>query len=242
MRLLQYIFRILLVAILPFNAFAQEDSTSVADSTINQADTTYTAADSTEITSDTTRIQTRSGLFLAIDYGKLATAVSDFESKFEASIGFQLSNRLAPVLEIGYAILNPRTAFENGTYESAGVYGRFGINYLIPLDNINIYYAGLRYGLSSYEDEGNYIIESDIFETYSVDFGESNQTATWFEIVLGSEKKIRNYNIYLGGLFRLRFINTRDKFVPIDTYSIPGYGRTLDKSVPALNLYVKYLF
>ncbi|MEM7109124.1 MAG: DUF6048 family protein, partial [Bacteroidota bacterium] len=191
---------------------------------------------------DTTRIQTKSGLFITVDYGKLATLASDFESKVEASIGVQLLNRLVPVIEVGFSTLNPRTAFENGTYESTGIYGRFGINYLIPFDNTNTYYAGLRYGLSAFEDEGNYIIESDIFETYSIPFGESSQTATWFEVVLGSEKKVRNYNIYLGGLFRLRFISTRDRFVPIDTYAIPGYGRTLDETVPAFNLYIKYLF
>ncbi|MEM9856701.1 MAG: DUF6048 family protein, partial [Bacteroidota bacterium] len=176
------------------------------------------------------------------DYGKLITAASDFESKFEAAVGFQLANRIVPTVHVGYATIRPQTAFENGTYESSGVYGRIGFNYLIPLDNTNTYYAGLRYGLSTFEDKGSASIDSDIFETYTIDFGESDQTATWFEVVIGTEKKLRYYNIYLGGLFSLRFINSRNKFVPIDTYAIPGYGRTLDNSVPAFNLYVRYLF
>ncbi|MEM9859833.1 MAG: DUF6048 family protein, partial [Bacteroidota bacterium] len=148
MRLSLYISSLLLT--LSFsNLRAQQDSTAVMDSTITKVDSTYTQAEQSETTTDTTQIITPSGLFILIDYGKLITAASDFESKFEAAVGFQLANRIVPTVHVGYATVRPQTAFENGTYESSGVYGRIGFNYLIPLDNTNTYYAGLRYGLST---------------------------------------------------------------------------------------------
>ena len=204
--------------------------------------TSYGQVDSVTTAADTSRIEMASGLFISVDYGKLATIASEFESKLEASIGFQLSNRISPILQAGYAVLNPANAFENGIYESSGYYVKLGVNYLMPLDNTNTIYAGLRYGFSSFEDEGSYQIASDIFDTYTVNFGEKDQTATWFELVMGSEKKLRMENLYLGGQLSMRFINTRDKFSPVDSYAIPGYGRTFDESIPAVNLYIKYLF
>ncbi|MEM9297568.1 MAG: DUF6048 family protein [Bacteroidota bacterium] len=228
MRLLQHISSLLVISLCYTTSVAQGELAI--------------ASDSSNLALDSTRIQVREGLFITLDYGKLATLVSDSESKFAISVGFQLANRISPEIQLGYASVSPQNAFENGTYESKGFYSRIGVNYLIPFDNTNMFYAGLRYGLSLFEDEGVYEISSDIFETFSDDFGEQDQTATWFEIVLGSEKKLRNEKVYLGGQFSLRFANSRDKFAPIDTYAIPGYGRTLDKSVPALNLYIKYLF
>ncbi|MEM1406604.1 MAG: DUF6048 family protein [Bacteroidota bacterium] len=227
MRLLRHIFSLLAISLCYTTSGAQGEPAVVSDST--------------NLALDSTRIQVPTGLFITLDYGKLATLVSDFESKFAISVGFQLANRISPEMQLGYANLSPQNAFENGTYESKGFYSRMGVNYLIPFDNTNMFYVGLKYGLSLFEDEGNYQISSDIFETYSVDFGEQDQTATWFEVVLGSEKKLRKEKVYLGGQFTLRFANSRDKFSPIDTYAIPGYGRALDKSVPVLNLYIKYL-
>ncbi len=183
-----------------------------------------------------------SGLEIYIDYGKLATVLTEFETKLEVGIAVQLSNRLAPNFQVGYGSLQPNTAFENSVYESTGYYGRFGVNYLLPFDNVNHFFAGLKYGISFYEDEGTYEISSEIFDTYRVSFGEQDLTADWFEIILGSEKKLRVENLSLGGQFALRILNTRSKFTPIDTYAIPGYGRTLDKTVPAINLYLKYRF
>ncbi|MEQ8881651.1 MAG: hypothetical protein RLQ12_18545, partial [Cyclobacteriaceae bacterium] len=68
-----------------------------------------------------------------------------------------------------------------------------------------------------------------------------------------SEKKIRlnkdNISAWYNDIFaigfniRMRFLVTYDKDSPIDVYSIPGYGKTIDKSTPAVNLFVKlYLF
>ena len=189
---------------------------------------------------DSTRLQVRTGLALYIDYGKLATITSDFERKLEGGIAVHLANRISPNVQVGWGRLNPQNAFENGEYESTGYYGRFGINYLLPFDNFNTFSLGVKYGLSFFDDEGSYEIASEIFDTYAVEFGETGQSATWFEVVFGSEKKLNNDHFVVGGQFALRILNSRDKFTPVDTYAIPGYGRTFDKTVPAVNLYLKY--
>lgn len=191
---------------------------------------------------DTTRLQVKTGLALYIDYGKLSTLFTEFERKAEVGLAVHLSNRLSPNVQIGWALLTPQNAFENGVYESTGYYGRFGLNYLLPFDNVNTFSVGLKYGLSFFDDEGSYAIASDVFETYSVEFGETGQRATWFEVVLGSERKLRNENFVVGGHFSLRILNSRDRFSPVDIYAIPGYGRTFDETVPAVNIYIKYFF
>lgn len=190
----------------------------------------------------TVAITIDTGLEIYVDYGKLITQFSDFESKLEIGIAFQLANHLAPNFQAGYGSLEPATAFENGIYESTGYYGRIGVNYLIPFDNTNSFFIGTKYGLAFFEDEGTYEISSDIFDTYRVDFGEENQEANWVEIIVGSEKKLNNEQWSVGGQFALRILNQRDEFTPVDTYAIPGYGRTIDKTVPALNVYLKYKF
>ena len=182
------------------------------------------------------------GLEVYLDYGKLITQFSEFESKLEAGIAIQLSNKLAPNFQAGYATLEPATAFENGTYKSTGYYGRIGVNYLIPFDNTNNFFVGVKYALAFYEDEGMYEISSDIFDTYSVSFSEKDLEANWFELVIGSEKKLKSEKWAVGGQFTFRVMNQRDKFSPVDTYAIPGYGRTLDRTVPAVNVYLKYKF
>jgi len=44
----------------------------------------------------------------------------------------------------------------------------------------------------------------------------------------------------LGWKFRLRFLMDFQNREEPRIYSIPGYGRTFDQVVPALNFYVKY--
>jgi hypothetical protein len=63
--------------------------------------------------------------------------------------------------------------------------------------------------------------------------------ANWVELILGSESSVKG-NLYFGFTFRMRFLIQSDNFEPFEVYFVPGYGRTFDNFVPALNLYVKY--
>jgi hypothetical protein len=191
---------------------------------------------------DSTRITIKSGPQIYVDYGKLLLFPTDFESKYEFGVAYQFKFKFQPNFQYGHGSLEPSSAIENGTYLSEGSYWRAGLNYLIPFDATNSFYLGVKYGQAKYEDSGTYTIESDVWPTINEKFQRKNLEADWYEVLIGSEKALKNSHIRLGGMFGVRFINKRKKIDFIDTYAVPGYGRTLDKSVPFLNVYIKYQF
>lgn len=191
---------------------------------------------------DTTLVAIDSGPSLYIDYGKLLLIASDFEAKAEAGIGYQLKNRISIHVQAGWGRLEPSGAFKNGDYISEGYYGRAGLNYLLPLDATNSFYVGARYAKGRFDEEGSYTIQSLIWPDRTETYRRTALEADWFEVLFGSEKKLKKSNWRLGGYFSLRILNKRKQFPLIDTYAIPGYGRAFDKTVPAVNVYIKYAF
>lgn len=235
MRNLQFTFSLVLCLCVS-SLFAQTDSTEVVDV---KPQTAVKKAQPDSVKS--VKIVVKSGPQIYLDYGKLLLRATEFESKFEAGVAYTFGFRLQPNFQYGIATLEPATAIENGEYKSEGSYWRVGINYIIPFDNTNTFYAGVKYGQSKFEDSGSYLIESEYWPTYTDGFERKGLEADWFELVLGSEKKMSD-NVFIGGMFGLRFIYERSKEEFIDIYAIPGYGRTTDKSTPYVNLYVKYRF
>lgn len=191
---------------------------------------------------DSTRISIKGGPQLYVDYGKLLTLASDFEQKFEVGVAYQFKNRIQLNFNYGSATIYPEAAIENGSYTSEGTYWRAGLNYLIPIDATSRLYLGAKYSQSKFNDEGDYSIESELWDTYSGSFKRSDFEADWFEFVFGTEKVIFKGHIIMGAQTGVRFINERDKAEFIDIYTIPGYGLTTDKSAPFLNLFIKYQF
>ncbi|QSE97037.1 DUF6048 family protein [Fulvivirga lutea] len=192
--------------------------------------------------SDTARIKITSGPQIYIDYGKLLTLPSEFEQKFEIGLAYQFKNRFQPNFHFGIATIQPDAAIENGEYTSEGSYWRAGVNYLVPLDQINRLFIGVRYAQSEFNDSGSYEITSELWPTFTESFERDGFAADWFELVLGSEKMFKNGHLLLGGEAGVRFINEKDEAEFIDIYTIPGYGLTSNQSSPFINLYVKYQF
>lgn len=191
---------------------------------------------------DTTRITVESGLQVCLDYGKLLTVLTDFETKWEAGLGYQFKVRVQINASYGMAAIESAQAIENGHYKAEGRYWRVGINYILPLDNTNSLYAGVKYAQSEFDDSGSYRISSDLWPAPESIFGRSGLEAQWFELIVGSEKVLRNRHILIGGKTGLRFMDSRSKESFIDIYTIPGYGLASDSSTPFLNLYIKYRF
>jgi len=75
------------------------------------------------------------------------------------------------------------------------------------------------------------------FEEYIMD--RQGIKANWYSIIAGSEMELSR-NLLLGWKFRMRFLESHDQQFPIDVYTVPGYGRAEDKSIPSINLYAKY--
>jgi len=191
-----------------------------------------------------------SGVELYIDYGKLLLLWTDFESKYEAGINLRFYERFVLAGEVGQAELNPLKAYDNALYYTVrGLYGRAGLDYYTSYDPKSFYYFGFRYGLSMFEDEGAFLIDSDFWEDFEEGFGSKDLTASWFEIIFGTETFVKlgkkepldsKSKLLLGWKFRLRFLMDFENREEPRIYSIPGYGRTFDDVVPAVNFYIKY--
>ena len=191
-----------------------------------------------------------SGVELMVDYGKLLLLWTKFESKYAGGVNLRFFERVVLSGEAGYSELNPLKAYEDALYYTVrGSYGRIGLDYYTSYDPSNFYYFGLRYGMSNFADEGEIFIEGENPGELPDKFGSDGITASWMEIVLGTEtflkigKKLpveKKTNFILGWNFSVRILTNfenRDEF-PI--YSIPGYGRTFNNATAAMSFYIKY--
>jgi hypothetical protein len=148
------------------------------------------------------------------------------------------------------ATLDPLKAYDNAIYYTIeGSYFRAGLDYYLSVDLRNFLYFGFRYGLSQFEDRGKFLIESEFWPDYEEEFGDAGLTASWYELILGSEtrlqigqpeSKIYIRNLFLGWKFRFRILGQFENREEPLIYAIPGYGRTFDKTIPAVNFYIKY--
>ncbi len=257
-----YIFKTLLISIgiglSTFPSIAQNELNSNSD--IVQIDLSGThnllnpdiQSDPIEVPDSLEKKQIISGVELSIDYGKIMTLWTDFESKYEAGINLRFYERIVMAAEFGYSELNPLNAYDNALYYTVkGTYARLGLDYYTAYNPTSFYFAGFRYGQSFFEDEGLFLLDSEYWEDYEEGFGSADITASWFEIVLGTETFLKigkkksedpRRKLLIGWKFRLRILMDFENREEPRIYSIPGYGRTFDNSVPALNFYIKYRF
>jgi len=255
-QLYPYIFSLLALVGPAFTSLAQQidslDQVGIAegiDSLVQKIDSTFqdTLQIQTQISMDSTSDQhppVDEGFIkfgdIYLDYGKLASIPFGMELKAEMGAGIYMRNNFGINVEAGYGAKYPEDHYKNAEYSSYGYYGRIGINYLLTYaPGVHLYFGG-KYGYSLYEDEGTYELGSDFWGDSEGSFHRTDLQADWFEVIMGSERRWKG-NIYLGFQARVRAIRNFDNFTPIEVYSIPGYGRTMDKAIPALNLYIKYM-
>ena len=182
-----------------------------------------------------------SSFSIALDYGKLLTLPSSFEKK--AEVGFSWTSRAKWTLigEVGYGILTPQDAIKNGSYESSGIYYRGGIGYELTVVPGSFLTPGVLFGQSNFEDKGNVVIRSAVWSDFEESFERTGLTANWIEFLLVTEQRLSG-NWSLGTKLRIRWLLPFDNSFEPEVYSIPGYGRAFDASVPAANLFLKYTF
>lgn len=188
---------------------------------------------------DSASVTSKFNFDIALDYGKILTIPSGFEKKMEIALGVTIKGKLQLIGELGYGNLTPKEAIKNGSYESDGIYYRAGLAYGGEFISKNYLSLGIMYGMSDFEDRGTVIIQSEVWGDNQEHFQRSGLTATWFEIILISEQKINN-RILLGSKFRFRKLRSFENDYEPEVYSIPGYGQTFIKSIPAFNLFIKY--
>ena len=202
-------------------------------------------SDSTELNTtppaDTITTPFIKNLELFIDYGKLLTLPFDFEKKGLLGAGIYFKGNIGISLEAGYGRLIPKNVYKNTDYRIEGLYATAGFNYLYEYDPGTRLYLGARYAKSMFSDRGDFTVQSPLWNDYTGTFERKNLNADWAEFIIGSEATWKG-NLYLGFIFRFRIMIDYPRFNDIDLYTVPGYGRAADKSTPAVNVYVKYLF
>ena len=135
-------------------------------------------------------------------------------------------------------------------YQTEGRFYRLGLGYLAYLDDVNRLGLGVRFAESSFKDEGVIFINSKTINSpMRDDFKRSDLQATWIEIVLNSEKQLRlkkdvpssywNKFFSIGIMIRYKMLLDYPSYQPIEVFSIPGYGRLINKRNLGFNLFLK---
>lgn len=245
-RQLHFLFSILLFAI-PGYAQVETDSTSVMD-TIFLDDGGYIIDsvafadyinDSIRVADSIAFVQAEKfTINIFLDYGKLFTIPSTFETKGEAGIYLKFNRKWGIGGEAGYARLNPQNTFRNADVNIEGYYYGGFLYYFVNLDLKSAIFLGGGYSLGFYEDDITYVISNGVYGESSYNVRRENLTASWASFRLGSEQRLMN-NIYLGALFEVRYKIDNDVPIGIHPIAIPGFGTAESSLLPALNLYVK---
>ena len=180
---------------------------------------------------------------LSIDYGKILLLLTDFEDKIESWGQIVIKNKLAIIFGGGYAKLTPKEVYKNTAYFSEGVYYKVGLGYHFSVNNKTDLTLFVKYSATSFHDGGDILIisPSGLYKDYNRSFRRNNLSASSFEIGFLSETKIIK-KLYIGFQLMYRHNIYYDKNFFPSIYSIPGYGRSIDRGIPALNLFLKYKF
>ena len=167
------------------------------------------------------------GLRFGFDISRIAVPfLEEGRVEYDGSVDIRISKDLYPVIEVGWGDFE--TDEINFLYRSTGFSLRAGIdkNYL-KKDNANeigMFFAGVRYGVSFFKHEAP---DLKISDPYWGDFSGAipikNLNAHWLEFTTGVRAKIFK-NIYLGWSLRGRFLIYKSDDINMSPYYIPGYG------------------
>ena len=174
-----------------------------------------------------------SGIEFTYDFLKLGSLFLDFEDKYEGAAAIYFKDKYKITMEAGYAELQPNGAFDTLNYRSKGIYFKFGPAVKFKLDPKNSIGFGILYAFNSFEDE---LDPKEGFSGTSIT--RSDLSASWVEFVMESERKLSN-SIAFGWNFRVKALYDREILDP-ESFSIPGYGRRFDSTIPVINLFIRY--
>ena len=131
-----------------------------------------------------------------------------------------------------------------GHYDNDGTYFRVGldINFLKTDPDRNMFFLGLRYGRSFYNESATLVFPADDFFPGSVEYLQnSGVTAGWGELVTGLRVKIWK-ELWLGYTGRMKFaVNTKGD-TQFKSFDIPGVGANADDLAWGFNYQVFWRF
>ena len=129
------------------------------------------------------------------------------------------------------------------TYTNSGNYFRIGadVNLLLKDPDRNMFFLGLRYGRSSFEEQLDFITEDPVFGTLQKSLNNPSVTASWAEITLGLRVKMWKH-LWMGYTARLKLSPSIKNNGQLDTFDIPGYGRASESTYWGFNYQLFWRF
>ncbi len=134
-------------------------------------------------------------------------------------------------LAFDYGSWSRKDSIDNGYYTNDGRYFRAGvdINFLLNDPDKNMFFLGFRYGRSTFDEQLNYGTTLDDFGVIQKELSNQNATAGWGELTTGLRVKVWK-QFWMGYTARMKFSPSVNGNPELETFDIPGYGKT-SKSV-----------
>jgi hypothetical protein len=144
-------------------------------------------------------------------------------------------------LALDYGSSSYKDSLDNGYYSNDGRYIRVGVdvNFLLKDPDKNMVFFGFRYGRSSFSEQLTYEFTADEFGPGLKELSNPNASAGWAELITGLRVKVWK-PIWMGYTARLKFLPGVKGNPEIETYDIPGYGRTSKSTYWGFNYQIFY--
>ena len=161
---------------------------------------------------------------------------------YEMAINVRLKNRFYPTLELGYALAE--CGADGAQHKGQGGFARLGMDLAIVKkgETGNNLLIGLRFG-GAYQnyDLTNVQVQTDYWQSNSIDFYNQNRFDCWGEIVVGCQVYLWK-GLHMGWYGRVKLLFTRnvaeEQVLP---YYVPGLGFRNDFNW-GFNYYIGYRF
>jgi hypothetical protein len=142
---------------------------------------------------------------------------------------------------VDYGSWSRKDSLDNGYYENDGRYWRVGadVNFLLKDPDRNMVFIGFRYGRSSFNEQLTYLTDLDDFGAIETSLSNQDATAGWLEMTGGLRVKIWKA-LWMGYTARLKFASSVKGDSELETYDIPGYGKTSKSIYWGFNYQVFY--
>lgn len=144
-------------------------------------------------------------------------------------------------LALDYGSSSLKDSLDNGYYSNDGRYFRAGVdvNFLLKDPDRNMVFFGFRYGRSSFNEQLTYEFTAEEFGPVLKELSNPNGKAGWGELITGLRVKMGR-SIWMGYTGRLKFLPGVKGNSELETYDIPGYGRTSKGTYWGFNFQIFY--
>lgn len=166
---------------------------------------------------------------------KLKNRNLDQSYEWAGTLSILWKGNIQLVGSLGYVSLYPHMLKSNKqAYRTEGFYGGLGIGYVSHYNSTNNLYAGVHYNRAHFT---NYTIPSNT-STQAIS---KDLTASWFEVIIGTESRLfEKIALYGGCTLHMGWLYNCTPFNEAKNYVIAGYGLNANKLNLGLNLYILY--